>query len=78
MESIWLASCLRKDASSCGIWKRAKLLRNILSPDGAISRDGTTAVGHPSGTLQQGLRELDLLLAGKIQLGQVHGAIDCV
>jgi WD40 repeat protein/tRNA A-37 threonylcarbamoyl transferase component Bud32 len=40
-----------------------------------ISRDGTTAVGHPSGTMQQRLRDLDLLLAGKIQVGKNTGRL---
>jgi WD40 repeat protein len=40
-----------------------------------ISRDGTTAVGHPSGTLQQGLRDLDLFLSGRIQIGQNTGRL---
>jgi WD40 repeat protein/tRNA A-37 threonylcarbamoyl transferase component Bud32 len=40
-----------------------------------ISRDGTTAVGHPSGALQQRLRDLDLFLAGKIQIGKSTGRL---
>ena len=40
-----------------------------------ISRDGTTAVGHPSGALQQRMRDLDLFLAGKIQIGKNTGRL---
>jgi WD40 repeat protein/tRNA A-37 threonylcarbamoyl transferase component Bud32 len=40
-----------------------------------ISRDGTIAVGHPSGRLQQGLRDLDLLLSGKIEIGKNTGRL---
>ncbi|HEY3393452.1 MAG TPA: protein kinase [Lacipirellulaceae bacterium] len=40
-----------------------------------ISRDGTTAVGHPSGTLQKGLRDLDLFLAGRIEIGKSTGRL---
>ncbi len=40
-----------------------------------ISRDGTIAVGHPSGALQQRLRDLDLFLAGKIQIGKNTGRL---
>jgi eukaryotic-like serine/threonine-protein kinase len=40
-----------------------------------ISRDGTTAVGHPSGALQQRMRDLDLFLAGKIQIGKSTGRL---
>ena len=41
----------------------------------AISRDGTTAVGNPSGTFQEGLRDFQLLLAGKIQPGKGLGRL---
>jgi WD40 repeat protein/tRNA A-37 threonylcarbamoyl transferase component Bud32 len=40
-----------------------------------ISRDGTIAVGHPGGRLQQGLRDFNLLLSGKIQIGQNTGRL---
>src|SRR5262249_48334589 len=36
----------------------------------ALSRDGTTAAGEPTSRWQQGMRELDLLLAAKAPLRQ--------
>jgi WD40 repeat protein len=41
----------------------------------AMSRDGTTAIGNPSGAFQERLRDLNLFLAGKIPLGQGVGRL---
>jgi WD40 repeat protein/tRNA A-37 threonylcarbamoyl transferase component Bud32 len=53
------------------VWNRetGQIVREHPYSAWAISRDGTTAIGNPSGTFQEGLRDFSLLLAGKIPLG---------
>ena len=74
MESIWQDLCLLKGVL---VWnlESGQIVAQHPFTGWGISRDGTTAVGHPSGTLQQGLRDLDLFLAGKIQIGKNTGRL---